>query len=92
MKTNLILLLLLLLTATISCRKNFSDETFTPDNKPVIPDLSIKVSASVSGFIVDENKNPVYNARVIAGNKETLTDGYGFFSISNASLNKAAGQ
>jgi hypothetical protein len=91
MKKNLILLLLIIMTVTISCRKNFSDEKFTPDSKPVIPDLSLKATAGINGFVVDENKNPLYNARVIAGDKETFTDGYGFFSITGATLNKAGG-
>lgn len=84
-------LLLLSLTLFFSCRKNFSDETFTPVVTPVIPDFAPKSTASVSGFVTDANGNPVFNAQVVAGNKQTVTDGYGYFFIEDAQLNKAAG-
>lgn len=91
MKPTCTLLLLLIISVFVSCRKNHSDETFTPVVTPVIPDFTPKSTASVSGFVTDANGNAVFNAQVVAGNKQTLTDAYGYFLIEDAQLNKAAG-
>ena len=91
MKNYQALLLLLCLTLLFSCRKNFSDEKLTPVVTPVIPDFTPKSTASVSGFVTDANGDPVFNAQVVAGSKQTLTDAYGYFLIENTLLNKAAG-
>jgi hypothetical protein len=91
MKKYLPVLLVLILASFNSCRKNAATEQFIPDNNPITPDLTIKVTASVSGYVVDETDKPVVYAQVIAGTGQTSTDEYGYFSISNVSLAEAAG-
>ena len=86
----------LLITAALlflfySCRKNYSDEQYIENNPPIKPDLSVKINATVTGFIIDESGNPVSGARVAAGTKETLSDEYGYFAIPNTSVAKTAG-
>ena len=91
MKKYLPVLLVLILASFNSCRKNAATEQFIPDNNPITPDFTIKVTASVSGYVINESNQPIVFAQVIAGNSQTLTDEYGYFSISNASLAQAAG-
>lgn len=55
------------------------------------PDLLIKANTTVAGFINDENNKPIPGAQVTAGSKQTITDEYGYFKISNTSLGKVAG-
>lgn len=55
-------------------------------NPSVGPDLSTKVYASVSGFVVNENNNYVSNAEVSAGTSTTFTDKYGYFEINNVQV------
>src|SRR5688572_12471339 len=74
-----------------SCRKDRAVEQYTELSPTIKPDLSIKITSSVAGFVTDENNKPVFAAKVIAGNKQTTTDEYGYFSISNALLSEAAG-
>jgi hypothetical protein len=50
-----------------------------------------KVSASVKGRVLDENRNPVSNATVRAGTGSASTDVNGNFTISNVALNTNAG-
>lgn len=58
---------------------------------PVIPvDLDTKVTTSVSGFITDENNNPVAGSMVQAGSQSTVSDQFGYFSIKDVSLVKNA--
>lgn len=79
--------ILLLLFTSISCKKNMND---TPAYLGQIPDLSTKVSASVTGFVTDEQDDPVYGASVKAGTITTTTDKYGYFEIKNTMLVKEA--
>lgn len=86
--------ILVLLTAIVvfnSCRKDRAHERYTENNLPQKPDLSVKVTTSVAGFVMDENDNPVGRVQVVAGTKEVLTDEFGYFSISDVSLPKTAG-
>ncbi len=56
-------------------------------NNNSIPDLTTKVTASlISGFITDDNGNPVQGATVVAGGINTLSDYYGYFEIKNAAV------
>jgi hypothetical protein len=84
------LLLVLILTALLaSCKKDNA-----PGNNgviPIIPDFTEKVSADISGFIVDENNKPAFNIEVSAGNKTTTTDEFGFFQINGAFVPEIAG-
>lgn len=75
-----------------SCKKNFSDETYTPEILvPGFPDLATSVTASVTGFVNDAAGNGLYGAYVTAGNKSATTDEYGYFKIENVSVPKNAG-
>jgi hypothetical protein len=74
-----------------SCRKDQANENYQEQPPLVKPDFSIKISSSVSGFVIDEMDKPVFNARVIAGNKQTTTDEYGYFQVSNTSVPETAG-
>ena len=79
--------LLALLTATlffISCQKDLTADTGTNSGLP--PDLSTKISSSVSGFVTDENNAPVKGANVKAGTATTTTDKYGYFEIINTQV------
>ena len=90
-KKLLILLIAGLFFNLAACRKNFSEEKYTEPEIPVQPDLGVKITATVAGFITDENKNPVSGAEIKAGNKQGLTDEYGYFKLSNVVLSKTAG-
>jgi len=72
----------------ISCEKEYSLESDGPATG--LPDLSSKVISSVSGFVTDENDLAIANANVIVGNKNTLSDKYGFFEIKDAEVVKDA--
>lgn len=74
-----------------SCRKDYAHENYTEEEKPIIPDLSVKIQASVAGFVTNENGEAVFNAEVAAGNKTATTDEFGYFHISDASLPEIAG-
>jgi hypothetical protein len=85
------LLVLVVTCSVISCNDPL-EEKGTRDPKPFTPDLEEKVTASVSGFVLDESNSPVVFAAVTAGGKKVLTDAYGFFSIPGAQLSKFAAQ
>jgi len=73
------------------CKKNSVEEQYTETVNPVIPDLTTPVSASVIGFITDENGNALIDASVKAGTVTVITDKYGYFKISNTAFAKSAG-
>ncbi len=86
--------LLLLLTGCLvfyACKKNFSDEQYIPDNTTKLPDLTSTITASVSGFITDQNGAAVSGAQVTGGTQTATTNLYGYFKLSNISLGKLAG-
>lgn len=72
----------------ISCQKEISGEGFIPNETP--PDLSTKISSSVSGFVTDESEKAVNGAIVTIGSSTATTDKYGFFEITNAQVVKEA--
>ncbi len=71
-----------------SCQKTTDIiETPTPPVvNPIPPDLTTKVSSSVSGFVTDENELPVKNANVLVGTSTIITDKYGYFEIRNVQV------
>lgn len=81
--------LILILSA---CRKDI-DNTMITDHTPdptVIDAYTPKVqqiTASVLGFITDENNQPIVDATVKMGTIETSTDNFGHFRITNADMN-----
>ena len=75
----------------ISCQKEISDTNPLP-TEPTneLPDLSTKVSSSVSGFVTDENDAPLLGAIVTMGAGSFTTDKYGYFEIKNKDVVKNA--
>ncbi len=84
-------ILLFSLLLFISCQKEISDTNPIP-TEPTneLPDLSTKVSSSVSGFVTDENDAPVLGAIVTMGAGSFTTDKYGYFEIKNKDVVKNA--
>src|SRR5688572_8499976 len=93
MKKHLYQLLVVLTTfiALQSCKKDQAHERYIENGNGIKPDLTIKVNATVTGYVMNENDEPVPNAKIMAGNKETLTDEFGYFNITNTSIAEAAG-
>jgi hypothetical protein len=82
------LLLIFTLSVFFSCQKDLSLD----DGGTVItpPDLSTKISSSVSGFVTDENDTAVLGASVQFGSVTTTTDKYGYFEAKNVQVVKEA--
>ncbi len=92
MKNNLKLALLCIFIFCIySCHKDSQNQHTATGPEPVKPDLAIKVSSSVSGYVMNESGNPVVFASVLAGGQQVTTDKYGYFSIPGTSLSQIAG-
>ena len=72
----------------VSCQKEFSGNGFTITETP--PDLTTKISSSISGFVTDENDAAVNGAAVQVGASSTTTDKYGYFELSNVQVVKNA--
>ena len=75
-------------TLFFSCQKELSIENGAVAVSP--PDLTTKVSASVSGFVTDENDAPVLGATVQVGTSSISTDKFGFFEVKNVQVVKTA--
>ena len=80
------LLLTALIACFVSCKKDPGNRN--PAEIPV--ELETKVRSSVSGFVTDENDNPVFAAIVKVGSVTTRTDDHGFFEAKNAEVTKNA--
>ncbi len=72
----------------VSCQKELSGNGFTITETP--PDLTTKITSSVSGFVTDENNAAVNGAAVQVGTSSTNTDKYGYFEVSNVQVVKNA--
>ncbi|MGN6802559.1 MAG: carboxypeptidase-like regulatory domain-containing protein [Ginsengibacter sp.] len=99
---------LLMVLLYMSCKKIHSSDTSTTQPNPVSADsthkdsthplpkeLSVKVTASVSGFVVSGGQGTgeaVEGAQISFGNKTTQTDRDGYFEIKNATVSKVAAQ
>jgi len=75
-----------------ACDKDLVEKGDVEQPDPITPDLTVKITSSVSGFVMDEAGSPVVFASVTAGDKAALTDEYGYFKIANTSLAEVAGQ
>jgi hypothetical protein len=73
------------LFALASCQKDINEFESTEN-----ADLTTTVKSSVTGFVTDENDQPVEGAQVSVGNINTTTDAYGYFSVSDADVVKNA--
>lgn len=101
---HLALVFLLSLLLFVSCKKPHNTNRTTPpsptdttgkDTVKTPPELSEKVTASVSGFVVSGGigvSSPVEGASMSFGNKTGTTDEYGYFEIDNATVSKIAAQ
>lgn len=85
MKPNHFLLCLLacLPALMISCEKNDSPAT---DVARPWNGLGEKVTTSVSGYITNENDEPLFGAQITIGDQVMTTDEFGYFSVTNVSL------
>jgi len=83
----LLILTLFLIAVFIACKKSDSNNNGIPASPP---DLVTKISSSVSGFITDENDQPVLNASVQFGSAVITTDKYGYFEAKNIDVIKDA--
>ncbi len=87
-KWRVIFLPILFLSVLFSCQKLIDEGNIAA---PIIPvDLTTKVSSSVSGFVTDENDEPVQSASVKVGLQTVTTDEYGFFEVRNEQVIKSA--
>jgi hypothetical protein len=71
----------------ISCQKSL---TYEDGGSTAPPDLSTKISSSVSGFVTDENDAAVIGATIQFGTTTITTDKYGYFEVKNAQVVKEA--
>ncbi len=81
---------LFILTAILffSCQKTLDFESSGGTIQP--PDLSTKISSTVSGFVTDENNLAVMGATVLVGSSTITTDKYGYFEAKNVQVVKQA--
>lgn len=89
MKNLLRTLLLLVIICNVGCRKN--DQPAVKDPNPITPDLTSKISTSISGYVMNESGKPLAMATVSVGSSQVLTDEYGYFSFSSTEVPAAAG-
>lgn len=82
------LLVIVTLMVFFSCQKTLDFEDAGATNQ--LPDLTTKVSSSVSGFVTDENDAPVLGASVQVGAATITTDKYGYFEAKNVQVVKQA--
>lgn len=89
-KTTLYRNMLFIITAILffSCQKTLDYENSGGSILP--PDLTTKVSSTVSGFVTDENDAPVMGATVLIGSGTITTDKYGYFEAKNVQVVKTA--
>ncbi|MBL0144965.1 MAG: carboxypeptidase regulatory-like domain-containing protein [Chitinophagaceae bacterium] len=75
------------------CKKNDSllEPIKPPIETPPTANDAIKVAATVTGTVIDENNLPVANAAVTAGTATTTTDAMGNFSFRNIVISVANG-
>ena len=87
-KLALLLLAIFITLAYISCQKQLSGDDITI----ITPaDDQTLTSASVQGYVVNENGQPVNGAAVTSGTANTTTDVKGYFRFSNIQLSKNNG-
>ncbi len=83
--TKALSILVLCITLFMGCAK--TDDLIEPIKPPIetppIANDAVKVAATVTGSVIDENNKPVANAVVTAGTSTTTTDVMGNFSFRN---------
>ncbi|MFT3683098.1 MAG: hypothetical protein QM791_22755 [Ferruginibacter sp.] len=75
----------------MSCQKELSGEGGAILPPPVVgPDLTTRITSSITGFVTNENDAVVEGATVKAGTITATTDKYGYFEIKSAQVVKNA--
>ena len=87
-KLTVLLLAIFITVAYISCQKQLSGDGISITT-PV--DDQTLTSASVQGYVVNENGQPVNGAAVTSGTANTTTDVKGYFRFTNIQLSKNNG-
>ena len=92
---NLILTLLILLSALTSCEKDDGDSTIN-DPQENVPDtfseyFGSEISRDFLGTVIDKNHNPIEGATITIGGETAMTDSNGVFIINNATVNQRFG-
>ena len=84
-------LALCFVVALTACRddKNSVNITETPYEPPILEwtQLNIPVNGDLTGFVVDENGQPIESAEITMGSITTKTDVYGHFFFNNVTMN-----
>ncbi len=87
-----VLFLCLTTIIVFTCKKSDSlKDTLPVLEPPVKADDAVKVTATVTGTVIDENNKPVASAAVTSGTYAATTDAMGNFIIKDASISKANG-
>ena len=73
----------------ISCQKELSGEGIDLGDT-TLPDLTTKITSSVSGFVTDENEVAVNGAAVQFGSSSTTTDKFGYFEVRDVQVTQNA--
>lgn len=86
------LMSLIFLTAEFGCKKTDSITDQGPAlEAPVKADDAVKVTATITGTVIDENNKPVAAAAVTSGTYAGTTDAMGNFILKDVSISKANG-
>ena len=86
-----LLIILLIIPASLFLSCNKMDVSYFADRPQLTgQDLGSKVFSSVSGFVTNENDDPVAGAKVALGNITTTTDMYGYFEANDAQVSANA--
>lgn len=84
-------LFLCFVVALTACRddKNIVDVTETPYEPPILEwtQLNTAVNGDLTGFVVDENGQPIQDAKATLGNTTVSTDVYGHFFFNDVTMN-----
>lgn len=81
----------LIILLQFGCKKNDDISSNPPLEPPVVSNDAVKVTATVTGSVLDENNQPVANAIVTADTYTASTDAMGNFVLSNINISKANG-
>jgi Carboxypeptidase regulatory-like domain len=83
----------IILLSQAGCKKNddINDNKAPGLEPPITTNDAVKVTATVSGSVIDENNQPVANASVTSGTYTATTDAMGNFVFSNIAISKANG-
>jgi Carboxypeptidase regulatory-like domain len=82
----------LVILSQISCKKSDDVADNTPPNvPPVIANDAVKVAATITGSVIDENNQPVASVAVTADTYSTTTDAMGNFTFKNINVSAANG-